>query len=43
LDNYRNWIQTTRESYSFVDSIVKELDKNQTEIGGHIAYTINIG
>jgi hypothetical protein len=42
LDNYRNWIQT-KEPYLFVDSVVKALDKNQTEIGGHIAYTINLG
>jgi hypothetical protein len=43
VDNYRSWIQTTSESYSVIDSVIKELDKNQKEIGDNIAYTINLG
>jgi hypothetical protein len=43
LDNYRNWIRTTGESYDFINSVIQELDKNQKEIGDNIAYTINLG
>jgi hypothetical protein len=43
VDKNRSWIKTTNYPYDYVDSVVKEMDKNQHELTNNISLLMSIG
>jgi hypothetical protein len=43
VDKHRSWIKTTNYPYDYVDSVVKEMDKNQHELANNISLLMSIG